>query len=231
MAAHESAKGQTSDIVAPLRVELQPLARHALCNMLRMANENQERSDNDEQVLSAREKLEHFHELIEGIEVALMTTVSPDGSLVSRPMATQKHTDNGKLWFMTNAESHKLDDLASDARVNLSYYKDRTREYVSVSGEARVTQDRAKIRELYQADWKAWLGKVDDVRDGGPDDPRIALIEVTAQSATYLKLDRPAPVVLFGVLKGILTGEPPKVGEVGRLDRANLTRGGASLGT
>jgi hypothetical protein len=91
-----------------------------------------------------------------------------------------------------------------------------------VSGSARVTRDRAKVHELYQADWKAWLGAESEVRDGGPDDPRIALIEVTPQSASYLKLDRPAPFVMVSVLKGIVTGEPPKVGEVGQLNVGEL---------
>jgi len=182
-----------------------------------MATYNDKRSDNDEP-LSTREKLEQFHELIEDMEIAMMTTINTDGALVSRPMATQKHAGDGKLWFMTNAESHKLEELEGDSRVNLAYYKDRTREFVSVSGVARVTRDRAKIHELYQADWKAWLGAESAERDGGPNDPRIALIEVTPHSACYLKLDRPAPMVMIGVLKGMVTGEPPKVGEVGHLD-------------
>jgi general stress protein 26 len=190
-----------------------------------MATHTQKRSDNDEQVTSTQEKLEQFHDLIDGMEIAMMTTVNTDGALVSRPMATQKHQTNGKLWFMTNADSHKLEEIEADPRVNLAYYKDRTREFVSVSGEARVNRDRGMIRKLYQADWKAWLGKEDDVRDGGPDDPRIALIEVTAQSASYLKLDRPEPLVLFSVIKGIVTGEPPKVGEVGQLDERELSSG------
>jgi general stress protein 26 len=189
-----------------------------------MAKQTEKRSDNDEQVISTPEKLEHFHTLIDGMEVAMMTTVGTGGLLVSRPMATQKQGSNGKLWFMTNVETHKVDELEADPRVNLAYYKDRTREFVSVSGTVRVVRERSKIHELYQADWKAWLGAEDETRDGGPDDPRIALIEVTAQSASYLKLDRPAPLVLFSVVKGIVTGEPPKVGEVGQLNRSELAR-------
>jgi general stress protein 26 len=32
--------------------------------------------------------------------------------------------------------------------VNLSYYKDRTREWISVSGTAKVSRDRETIRRL-----------------------------------------------------------------------------------
>jgi hypothetical protein len=49
--------------------------------------------------------------------------------------------------------------------------RDRTREWVSVSGIARVTRDRGKIHELYAADWAAWFPKEGDPRHGPKDDP------------------------------------------------------------
>jgi hypothetical protein len=39
------------------------------------------------------EKLNRLYELIEDIEVAMLTTRRRDGSLVSRPMATQRRAD------------------------------------------------------------------------------------------------------------------------------------------
>jgi hypothetical protein len=38
------------------------------------------------------------------------------------------------------------------------------------------------------------------------------LVAVDVQSVTYLKVDKPKPVVLFEVAKGMVTGAPPKVG-------------------
>ncbi len=60
------------------------------------------------------------------------------------------------------------------ATLNLAYYKDRMREWVSVSGTATSSQDRRAIRELYRKDWKAWFGDEGGERDGGPDDPRLS---------------------------------------------------------
>ena len=34
-------------------------------------------------------------------------------------------------------------------------------------------------------------------RNGGPDDPRLALILVDVESVTYLKVDKPRPLVLI----------------------------------
>jgi general stress protein 26 len=169
-------------------------------------------------------KLKDLYDLIEGIEIAMFTTRRPDGQLVSRPMATQTQAEGTDLWFVTDIESNKLDELESDPNVNLSYYKDRTREWVSVSGTATISQDRQAIRELYQKDWKAWFGDQGGERDGGPEDPRLALILVDIQSVVYLKVDKPAPVVLFEVAKGMLTGTPPDVGAERRLSGAEIDR-------
>lgn len=157
--------------------------------------------------------LKELYELIEGIEIAMFTTRRPDGHLVSRPMATQTQAEGTDLWFVTDITSHKLDELDHDPHVNLAYYRDRTREWVSVSGTASVSQDRRAIHDLYRPDWKAWFGDQGGERNGGPDDPRLALIPVDVHSVTYLKVDKPQPVVLFEVAKGMLTGTPPKLGE------------------
>jgi general stress protein 26 len=167
-------------------------------------------------------KLEDLYKLIDGMEVALMTTRRPDGYLVSRPMQTQQRTSGTDLWFMANLESHKLEELATDPHVNLAYYRDRTREWVSVSGTAIISRDKRLIHELYERDWRAWLGDEGGARDGGPDDPRIALILVEAHSVTYLKKDRPMPVVLFNIVKGMVTGEQPKTGDLRELTEREL---------
>src|SRR4051812_27989352 len=164
--------------------------------------------------VSLEKKLEDLYELIDGIETAMLTTRRPDGTLVSRAMQTQRRTAGVDLWFMTNWFSDKLDEIATDPQVNLSFFRDRTREWVSVSGRAIISRDRTLIRGLYQPDWKAWLGDNGGQEDGGPDDPRIALILVTAESVTYSKKDRPTPMVLFSIAKAMFTGEPPKVADV-----------------
>jgi general stress protein 26 len=188
-----------------------------------MAKENRDQEEGRQ--LSTDEKLKQLYELIDGIEVAMMTTKRADGSLVSRPMQTQARRAGTDLWFMTSLETGKIDEVEDEPQVNLGYYKDRTREYVSVSGRARVVRDRARIHELYQPDWKAWLGDEGGERNGGPDDPRIALIEVVADSAYYLKSNKPQLLQLFSVAKAIATGEPPKAGDAGELDRRELAQG------
>ena len=160
----------------------------------------------------ASRKIRELYDLVEGIETAMFTTRRRDGHLISRPMATQKRSPGADFWFVTYKGAEKLDELAHDPHVNLSYYKDRTREWISVSGTAETSTNRRKIRELYEPDWKAWFGDEGGAKDGGPDDPRMVLIKVRAREATFLDIKKPQPVILFEVLKGMVTGKKPNLG-------------------
>lgn len=162
-------------------------------------------------------ELEKFYSLVEDIEVAMLTTRRPDGHLESRAMANQKRAGGADLWFVTAENSSKLRDIEFDPHVNLAYFKNGSYEWVSVSGIASVSRDRAKIRELYATDWRAWFGKEGDPRHGTADDPRIVLIGVDVHAAVFLEANKPKPVVLFEVAKSWLTGEPARPGAMHEL--------------
>jgi general stress protein 26 len=160
------------------------------------------------------EELHKLYEHIEQIEIAMMTTRRPDGHLQSRAMATQRRTHGADLWFVTTEGTEKLRDLEADPHVNLSYYKDRTREWVSISGIAGISRDRRTIHELYAPDWKIWFPEEGDPRHGTKDDPRMVLIGVDVHAAVFLEVNKPQPVVLFEIVKGWVTGTEPELGEM-----------------
>jgi general stress protein 26 len=162
-------------------------------------------------------ELDIFYALIEDIEIAMMTTRRPDGHLESRAMANQKHAAGADLWFVTSEGTAKLRDLQQDPHVNLAYYKDRTREWISVSGVATITRDRQKIHELFAPDWTMWFPDEGDPRHGTPEDPRLVLIGVDVQAAVFLEVNKPRPVVLYELVKGWMTGDMPEMGKTHRL--------------
>lgn len=167
-------------------------------------------------------KIEELYSLVEGIDIAMLTNRSYDGTLTSRPMATQAKRPRVDFWFVTSTETHKVDEIQAQPEVNLAYYNNKSREWVSVSGTARIITDRELIRTLYKPDWKAWFGDEGGVRNGGPNDPRLALIEIEAHEATYLKSNQPRAVQLFKVAKAMLTGETPKVGDMRHVGKKEL---------
>jgi general stress protein 26 len=164
--------------------------------------------------MTKEKELDKLYDMIDELDTAMLTTRRRDGHLVSRAMANQKRAAGADLWFVTSDTSGKLDDLANDPHINLAYYKDRTREWISVAGLATVSRDRAVIRELYAPDWKMWFNNGEDSRYGTPDDPRIVLIGVDVHSAVFLEVNKPQPIVLYEIAKGWITGTEPKLGEM-----------------
>jgi general stress protein 26 len=166
-----------------------------------------------------RKELDALYKMIDELDTAMLTTRRRDGHLVSRAMANQKHAPGADLWFVTTDGTAKLADLAADPHINLAYYKDRTREWVSVAGLAKISRDRDIVRQLYMPDWSAWFPNEGDSRHGTPDDPRMVLIGVDVHSAVYLEVNKPQPLVLFEIAKGWVMGTDPDIGEMHRIEK------------
>lgn len=117
--------------------------------------------------------------LLEKIDIAMLTTVGPNGYLVSRPLSTQQATFDGeRVWFFTEADSPKIDEIRRHAKVNLAYASKDKNTYISLAGDARISRDQAKIDELWSDAMKAFFPK-------GRDDPNLVLLEVAVRTAEY----------------------------------------------
>jgi general stress protein 26 len=156
--------------------------------------------------IGRQEGIEKLGKLIKGIKFAMLTTAEADGSLRSRPMATQRTKFDGRLWFFTKESSPKVKEVRGDRHVNVSYADPDDQNYVSVTGTARVVTDRAKIRELWNPAYRAWFPK-------GVDDPEIALLRVDVTRAEYWDAPSSAMAHLYGMAKAAVTGRPANVGE------------------
>ncbi|HEX5272350.1 MAG TPA: pyridoxamine 5'-phosphate oxidase family protein [Gemmataceae bacterium] len=167
--------------------------------------------------MSTEENVKKLGSLIKGIKVAMLTTVAQDGSLRSRPMATQEREFDGTLWFFTQAGAPKVSEVGNEERVNLSYADPDKERYVSVSGTARVVRDPARIKELWSPLLKAWFPK-------GPDDPQTALLRIDVDRAEYWDDPSSTMVHLVGMAKALATGQPYRPGENEKLDLHQPTR-------
>jgi general stress protein 26 len=167
--------------------------------------------------------LEQLREKIKGIRIAMLTTIDEDGSLHSRPMATQETELDGDLWFFTPATSPKVGEIGRDQRVNLSYADPDDQRYVSVSGTARLVRDRAKAKELWNPLLKAWFPQ-------GLDDPDLALLRVHVEKAEYWDSPSSKMVQLAGFLKAVTTGKRYEP-DPGENEKIELTGAGARVTT
>ena len=51
-------------------------------------------------------------EILAGFDSAMLVTQRADGQLAARPMAVAQVTDDGGIWFITEGDSGKMNDLA-----------------------------------------------------------------------------------------------------------------------
>ncbi len=117
--------------------------------------------------------------LIEDIDITMFTTVGPGGYLVSRPLSTQKaQFDGERVWFFVASDSPKVAEIARNSKVNLAYASKGRNTYVSITGDAYVNEDPAKIEAFWNDALKAYFPR-------GVNDPKLTLIEVQAHTAEY----------------------------------------------
>lgn len=148
---------------------------------------------------------------VKGIKTAMVTTIGEDGELHSRPMATQHLEFNGDLWFFTAANSGKAIELANDPHINVAFVDADTSRYVSIAGRGHIVLDKGKIAELWTSQLRTWFPE-------GPEDPDLALIQVTPLSAQYWDAPTNRLVQAIGMVKAAATGKRYQPSENRRLN-------------
>jgi general stress protein 26 len=145
--------------------------------------------------------LKKLRKLIKGARVAMLTTVAPDGTLRSRPMATLKAPFEGDVWFFTRASAPKTGEIRDNDRVNVSFSDGDENRYLSISGTASLVRDMARIESL-------WSGRLRNWFPDGKKDPDLALLRVKVDRADYWDKKTSQMVHLAGLVRSSLRGDP-----------------------
>jgi general stress protein 26 len=152
--------------------------------------------------LERRKALQTLGQMMEDIRVGMLTTVLPDGTLRSRPMAPVRREFDGDLWFFTNAHTPKVDEVQSHPQVSVAFAEPRTRCYLSISGTGSLVRDRKKMEVLWHSDFEEWIPQ-------GLDDPELTLLRVDVEQAEYWD-ERTSTMVHIGdFLRSVVTGQRP----------------------
>ena len=156
------------------------------------------------------QSLEKLRELVKDIDFCMLTTIDEEGDPHSRPMSSNGDIDpNGDLWFFTQASSHKVNEVASQPKVNVSFADPDNQRYVSVTGVAQLVRDREKIDELWRPEFKMWFPK-------GKDDPEVALLCVSLEKGEYW--DSPSSTIGYALsfVSSLITGKNQTSGRTRR---------------
>ena len=141
-------------------------------------------------------------ELMKKIGFAMLVT-NDGGKLRARPMSAYLDRDANAIFFLSDARKHKDDEIAANPNVNLSFADASDQKYVSVSGTAAVSNDRAKIKELFTTTAKAWWDSAED--------PNIRVLKFTPDEAEFW--DSPGTVISYvKMAAAAVTGTRPDLG-------------------
>ena len=153
--------------------------------------------------------------LIKREHVAVLFTVAKDGTLDSRPMGCVQREFDGTLWFMTFRDSPKLLEIEANQNVLVSYARPSDYEFVSLSGCARIADDRDQVHALWYEGLRVWF-------PDGPDSPNIALVAVDVETAK--SWTKPASILsyAFYYLRARITGKAPVPGQIAEIKSTRL---------
>jgi general stress protein 26 len=142
-------------------------------------------------------------ELMKKVGFAMLVTRDGD-KLRARPMAAYVERKDDTIYFLTDARHHKDEEIARDPNVNLSFADAGNQTYVSVTGKATVSNDRAKIKELFNTPAKAWWDSAED--------PNIRVLKIAPDDAEFW--DSPGTVVSYvKMAAAAVTGSRPEMGD------------------
>jgi general stress protein 26 len=156
----------------------------------------------------AKTPQETLWELIKDIRFGMLTHRHPGGMLHAHPLTTlNKSIDEGAtLYFFVSRKTELGQRIRQDGSVNVSYAKPENDSYISVSGQARVSEDQATKDRLFNALTRAWF-------PGGSTDPDLELVEVQIQHAEYWDVKESKVTQLFKMAQSAITGNQPHIGE------------------
>lgn len=163
----------------------------------------------DVQHLQDKAAIEKIKELTEN-KVGHFCTFTEAFSIVSRPMHTQGIDEEGNFWFFSGKDSRKNEQIEQNNKVQLLYAIDDKSEYLSVEGQASISQDRQKIDELWSGFVKTWFTE-------GKDDPNLTLIQVTPVTGYYWDTKHGKMVSLLKIAAGAVIGKTMDDGIEGKL--------------
>ncbi|MDZ4838379.1 MAG: pyridoxamine 5'-phosphate oxidase family protein [Bacteroidota bacterium] len=128
-----------------------------------------------------------------------MVTHTGENSVDCRPMGIQLIDDQGNFWFFSEKNSAKNNQIHHNPKVELMIQNSGSQTYLSVTGQAVISQDREKIKELWNGWAKTWF-------PDGEDDENLSLIMVETSDAYYWDNKHNQMISLLKIAYGAITG-------------------------
>ena len=171
------------------------------------------------------QQLTDLYHITDALSTCLLGTSRPNIGPVARSMAIAKRSGPDFL-FLANTHSQKFSDLSHSSTVSITFQNSSTQDWVSISGTATKTDNKdPRIKEIYKPGVNAWFGDLGDgVHTGGPEDPRMAVIEVKTNYVVYWKSEVSMLGYAKEVVQAAVTGKVANTGALRELKEAELEK-------
>lgn len=164
---------------------------------------------NDINNLSGSNAANKIKELADSARICIMMTDLDKRPISARPMAIQKTDDQGRIYFFSEKNSLKNEELRQSQEMQLTLSNEKNSEYLNVFGHADVYRDQEEIDEMYSAFVNTWFD--------GKKDPNITIIRFTPEAGHYWDTKHGKLIQLAGMLVGAVTGKQTDDGIEGRV--------------
>jgi general stress protein 26 len=161
--------------------------------------------DND---MTPAQVQDRIWELADKIDICMFTTWDGERQR-SRPLSARVRRDEHAIHFLVDAEGQKNWQVDKFPWVSCAWVDSAGHKYAVISGNARVSNDRAKIKELWSDFDKAWW---DDETD-----PSIRILSVTPDDGELWDSPNRA-VAMAKMAMAAVTGGAPDMGENQKVD-------------
>lgn len=142
-------------------------------------------------------------ELAKKIDICMFTTWDGEEQH-SRPLSARVNRDEHAVYFLVDIEGEKNDQIEHYPTVSCAWADNGHYKYVVMSGEARVSNDRAMITEVWNETDKAWWDAATD--------PSIRLITFSPKDGELW--DSPGKAVaLVTMVVAAVTGKAKEMGD------------------
>lgn len=163
-----------------------------------------------EKNLDQKEALKKFKKLAEEIRVCMFITNADGGLDHTRPMSTIEVEEDGSLWFFTDIRSIKVEEVATEKQVHLTYAHPGKESYMDVRGTAKIVTDKQQIKDKWSPIVKAWF-------PDGVDDPNIALLKVQPYHCYYWDAETGKMIQVLKMAVSAIAGKRLADGKEGKL--------------
>jgi general stress protein 26 len=159
-----------------------------------------------------KEAVEKLKDLVNEINICLFcTNLKTDDGATCRPMGAQKVDEDGNIWFFSEVDSDKNNEIKHDKQVQLFFAHPGKSSYLVVNGEAKIIFDKNKIEELWSPPLKTWFKQ-------GKDDPTISIVKVHTNSAYYWDTDGNKMINFLKLVASVATGTSLEIGKEGAIN-------------